>query len=59
MSAYAEWKAGMITDAEYNSICREEWYEERMSRWAEGHDWTDDVDDEEEVFEDDEFIDEF
>lgn len=47
MSAYAEWKAGMITDAEYNSICREE-------AWDADHD-----DEEEEVFEDDEFIDEF
>lgn len=48
MSAYAEWKAGMITDAEYNSICREE-------AWDADHE----DDDDEEVFEDDEFIDEF
>lgn len=53
MSAYSEWKAGLITDAEYNTICRREWYEERMSRWDEGHDW----DDEEELEDDD--IDEF
>ena len=54
MSAYSEWKAGLITDAEYASICRKEWFEERMERWSEGHDWDED----EEVFEDDE-IDEF
>lgn len=24
MSAYSEWKYGLITDAEYNHICREE-----------------------------------
>ena len=24
MSAYSEWKYGLITDAEYNCICREE-----------------------------------
>jgi len=44
MSAYAEWKNGMITDAEYASICREE-------EWELNHpeEWND-----EEVFEDDE-----
>ena len=49
MSAYAEWKAGMITDAEYAGICREE-------EWEMNHP---DDDDDEEVFEDDEFVDEF
>lgn len=24
MSAYSEWKYGLITDAEYNTICRQE-----------------------------------
>ena len=48
MSAYAEWKNGMITDAEYASICREE-------EWEMNHpeEWND-----EEVFEDEE-VDEF
>ena len=55
MSAYSEWKAGMITDAEYNTICRKEWFEDRHRLWAEGHDWDWDT---EEDFEDDE-IDEF
>ena len=44
MSAYAEWKAGLITDAEYNTICRREEYEDRF--------------DDEEVFDDDD-VDEF
>ena len=39
MSAYSEWKAGLITDAEYNTICRKEWFEDRHRLWAEGHDW--------------------
>lgn len=26
MSAYSDWKYGLITDAEYNHICREEEY---------------------------------
>ena len=48
MSAYAEWKNGMITDAEYASICREEeWELNHPEEW-----------DEEEVFEDDE-VDEY
>ena len=48
MSAYAEWKNGMITDAEYASICREE-------EWEMNHpeEWND-----EEVFEDEQ-LDEF
>ena len=29
MSAYAEWKAGLITDAEYETICRREEAEHR------------------------------
>lgn len=47
MSAYSEWKAGLITDAEYNTICRREEYEDKYSDY-----------DDEEVFEDD-FPDEF
>ena len=50
MSAYSEWKAGLITDAEYDSICRREWLE------SQEEDYEDEED--EEVFEDDE-IDEF
>jgi hypothetical protein len=41
VSAYSEWKYGLITDAEYETICKREWYEERMRLWAEGHDWSD------------------
>ena len=48
MSAYAEWKNGQITDAEYASICREE-------EWEMNH--PEECDDEE-VFEDEE-LDEF
>lgn len=29
MSAYSEWKYGLISDAEYNTICREEEYCDR------------------------------
>ena len=29
MSAYSEWKYGLITDAEYNHICREEEFWDR------------------------------
>ena len=32
MSAYSEWKYGLITDAEYNTICRREEYEDRYYR---------------------------
>lgn len=46
MSAYSEWKYGMITDAEYAGICREE-------EWELNH-----PEDEEEVLIEDE-IDEF
>ena len=49
MSAYSEWKAGLITDAEYNTICRREEAEDKP--------WWDTYSDEE-VFEDD-FPDEF
>lgn len=46
MSAYAEWKNGQISDAEYMGICAQE-------EWELNH-----PEDEEEVFEDDD-IDEF
>ena len=45
MSAYSEWKAGLITDAEYNTICKREEYEDR---YREEHIWDfeeDDIDD--------------
>ncbi len=42
MSAYSEWKAGLITDAEYNTICKREEYEDKYSDF-----------DDEEAFEDD------
>ena len=48
MSAYSEWKAGLITDAEYNTICRREEAEERP--------WWDTFN-EEEAFEDDDIED--
>lgn len=44
MSAYSEWKAGLITDAEYNTICRREEAEDKP--------WWDTFNDEE-AFEDD------
>ena len=47
MSAYSEWKAGLITDAEYNTICKQEEAEHRP--------WWDTYDEE---FEEDD-IDEF
>ena len=50
MSAYSEWKYGLITDAEYASICRDEAY---WDRYYEDH-----PDELEEVFDDDD-IDEF
>lgn len=52
MSAYSEWKFGLITDAEYASSCREEEYRDK---YFEAH--PDELNDEE-VFEDDD-IDEF
>ena len=42
MSAYSEWKAGLITDAEYNTICRREEYEDKFSDEEEFED--DDID---------------
>lgn len=48
MSAYAEWKAGLITDAEYNTICKQEESERRP--------WWDTFSEEEE-FEDDDIED--
>ena len=63
MSAYSEWKHGLITDAEYASACRAEEYTSRY--WDEhpdefngdGDEFGDD-DESEDFFEDDE-IDEF
>lgn len=52
MSAYSEWKAGMITDAEYAGSCREEEY---TTRYWEEH--PDEFDDDEEVFEEDDIED--
>lgn len=43
MSAYAEWKAGMISDAEYAGICREEEYEAMLEE--RGDDYYDDEED--------------
>lgn len=55
MSAFAEWKNGLITDAEYSSACRaEEW---TSNYWDEHPDEFND-DESEDYFEDDE-IDEF
>ena len=50
MSAYSEWKHGLITDAEYASACKAE---EFWDRYYEEH-----PEEDEEVFEDDD-IDEF
>ena len=44
MSAYSEWKFGLLTDAEYATICRREEAEQKP--------WWDTFSDEE-VFEDD------
>ena len=64
MSAYSDWKYGLITDAEYATACREEEY---TSRYWDEHpdefnhadpDQDDDEFDESEEFIDDE-IDEF
>ena len=46
MSAYSEWKFGLITDAEYETICRREESERRP--WWDTHDEEyedDDIDD--------------
>lgn len=54
MSAYSDHKYGLITDAEYNSICKEE---EFWDKYYDAH--PEELnDDEEEVLEEDE-IDEF
>lgn len=45
MSAYSEWKHGLITDAEYASACREE--EETSRYWAAHPDEFNDDDPEE------------
>lgn len=52
MSAYSDWKFGLITDAEYASACREEEYRDK---YLEAH--PEELNDEE-VFEEDD-IDEF
>ena len=50
MSAYSDWKYGLISDSEYNSICRAEdvrdgyrpanhvWEEDLWNEWAEEED---------------------
>ena len=55
MSAYSEWKYGLITDAEYASACREE---EATTRYWEAHpdEFNDDEFESEDFFEDDEII---
>lgn len=53
MSAYSEWKYGLITDAEYASACREE---EMRDKYFEAH--PDEEPESEDYFEDDD-IDEF
>ena len=50
MSAYSEWKYGLITDSEYNAICRRE---EAEDQYQDDDDWYE----EEEVFEDDDIED--
>lgn len=57
MSAYSEWKYGLISDGEYNSICKQEDYEER-ERLKQVYAGDGDDDEEEEYLEDDE-LDEF
>lgn len=46
MSAYSEWKAGLITDAEYNTICKREEYEDKFSDFDEEEEFEDDFPDE-------------
>lgn len=55
MSAYSEWKYGLITDAEYASACREEEFTSRY--WDEHPDEFNDEDESEEFIDDE--IDEF
>lgn len=50
MNAYKDWKEGLLTDAEYASLCNEEkirYEEERNAVWS----WN-----EEDIYEDDEDI---
>ena len=42
MSAYSEWKAGLITDAEYSTICKREEYEDRFCDFDEDEEFEDD-----------------
>lgn len=53
MSAYSEWKFGLITDAEYAAACREE---EETSRYWAAH--PDEFDDESEDYFENDDIDE-
>ena len=46
MSAYSEWKAGLITDAEYSTICKREEYEDKFSDFDEEEEFEDDFPDE-------------
>ena len=46
MSAYSEWKYGLITDAEYNSICRRE---EAEDRYYYEHGYYEDEEDEDDA----------
>lgn len=57
MSAYSEWKYGLISDGEYNSICKQEDYEEK-ERLKQIYTGDGDDEEEEEYLEDDE-LDEF
>ena len=56
MSAWSEWKAGLLTDAEYNTICRKEAYEDDCEEYREPCEW--DLFDDDELFEED-VIDDF
>lgn len=42
MSAYSEWKAGLITDAEYSTICRREEYEAKYDDFSDEEAFEDD-----------------
>lgn len=42
MSAYTDWKYGLITDAEYNTICREEYMRDMADDWDEEEEFEDD-----------------
>ena len=42
MSAYSDWKAGLITDMEYSYICRREEYDDQMyDEWNEEEEFED------------------